>query len=383
MVLMADNEPRLQTPRWADRVDKIRVVELFNKYRGRVVSEETGLPFEPTRRAAAYTIERLAFDTGATLRIALRLFVPFCLLLFGVSFAWDFHELIRSCSVAGLIGFSTNWVAIKMLFWPREVRPIFGHGLIPSQRDQLIDKVATEVLKNLINEELILEKIEQTRIVQRFSGAAIDKLYLVTKDAEFKGDVRNLVLTYVGDITANPEFRERLASRLENAIEDFAGERFRSYLVRRLRDLWRGPLIQVVNRELDRLDETLDEGLGEMDPIFERLPGAFEQRREAIDDVLTKMLVGLVREVDIRAIVYEQLSTVTTEQLETGFREFSDDKLSFITILGGVLGLIGGTVIIWPLQSMSVLCAIGAMMAIADLVLQPLTKSRYWPKKGA
>jgi hypothetical protein len=243
--------------------------------------------------------------------------------------------------------------------------------------------VATEVLKNLINEELILEKIEQTRIVQRFSGAAIDKLYLVTKDAEFKGDVRNLVLTYVGDITANPEFRERLASRLENAIEDFAGERFRSYLVRRLRDLWRGPLIQVVNRELDRLDETLDEGLGEMDPIFERLPGAFEQRREAIDDVLTKMLVGLVREVDIRAIVYEQLSTVTTEQLETGFREFSDDKLSFITILGGVLGLIGGTVIIWPLQSMSVLCAIGAMMAIADLVLQPLTKSRYWPKKGA
>ena len=48
--------------------------------------------------------------------------------------------------ISAAAGWGTNWVAIKMLFWPRETRPIFGQGLIPSQRDQLIEKVADEVL---------------------------------------------------------------------------------------------------------------------------------------------------------------------------------------------------------------------------------------------
>ena len=135
---------------------------------------------------SAYTIERLAFETGWGMQLALRVFMPVCGAFFALSFAWDFHGLVRSCSVAGMIGFATNWVAIKMLFWPRESRPIFGQGLIPSQRDQLIEKVADEVLKNLINEELILEKIEETRIVQRLSSSAIAKVGLVLQDPEFK-----------------------------------------------------------------------------------------------------------------------------------------------------------------------------------------------------
>ncbi len=93
------------------------------------------------------------------------------------------------------------------------------------------------------------------------------------------------------------------------------------------------------------------------------------------------MLMGMVREVDVREIVYEQLSTVTTEQLEQGFREFSDDKLSFITLLGGALGVIGGTVIIWPLPSIGVLLGIFVLMAAMDMAIYPLMGSRYWPKK--
>ncbi len=364
------NEPRLQRPSWVDRVPQVRFLQFLDKYRHRVLDRETGLPFAPTHRGeAAFTIEGLAFQTGAGFRLALRLFFPTCAVLFGLSFLWDFHGLVRSCSVAGMIGFGTNWVAIKMLFWPRESRPIFGHGLIPAQRDQLVDKVATEVLENLINEELILQKIEETRIVERFSTALIDKLQVLVRDDEFKADLRHMVLTYVGQLASDPDFRTRVAHRAERSIEDVAGTRFRSWLVTRLGEVWRAPLVDLLNQEVERLDQTLGEGLERLEDVLENLPRALEERNDQIDRALTTMLVNLVREIDVRLIVHEQLATVTPEQLETGFREFSDDKLSYITLLGGLFGLVGGTVIVFPLAAPGVLAVLGLALLLLDLAV--------------
>ncbi len=180
-----DPPPSVHPPRWAETLDHLRILDLFEKYRRRVVHAETDLPFAPSRRPQPLSLERLAFHTGGGLKLALRVFLPVCLTAFALSFLWDWYDLIRSCSVAGMIGFGTNWVAIKMLFWPRESRPFFGHGLIPSQRDDLIDKVATEVLDHLINEELILTRVRETKSVSQFTGAALDKLTLVLQDPEF------------------------------------------------------------------------------------------------------------------------------------------------------------------------------------------------------
>ena len=356
---------------------------LLEKYRDRVAHPETGLPFAPTKRDQPFTIEGLAFHTKGPLRIALKVFMPVCVVAFGVSFLWDWWGLIRSCSVAGMIGFGTNWVAIKMLFWPRESRPVFGHGLIPSQRDDLIDKVATEVLENLINEELIVQKIDETRIIERFTESAIDKLNLLVADPEFKADVRRLVLTYVGEIASNPTFRQQILTRAEGAMEEFAGDRFKGWLVHKLRDRWRAPLVRFVNQEIEGLDKTLGEGLDELDPVLEKLPTAMLARQEQIERMLTKMLIGLVNEVDLRAIVYEQLSTVTPEQLETSFREFSDDKLSYITLLGGIFGVIGGTVIVWPLPAIAVLLTLLGVLALLDVVLYRVVRASWWPRSRA
>lgn len=351
------------------------------------------LPFDPTEVGGVpYTIEKLAFDTGWGLRLALKLFMPGCLLVFALSYLFESYvfddfpwvsEVLRSCSVAGSIGFGTNWVAIKMLFWPREVRPVFGQGLIPSQRDQLIQKVADEVLENLINEELIERKIVETRIAKRFTSALVDKLQLVVREPEFKQDLRNMILTYVGDLTSKEEFRRSLGKKAEARLEEFAGSGFKTWIVKKLKDVWREPLIELINREIEGLEETVDAGLGQLDGALEQLPAALDERQEQIDQVLTTMLMGLVREVDVREIVLEQLSTVTTEQLERGFREFSDDKLSYITILGGVLGVVGGTVLVWPLPSILVLLVLGVSMAVADVAIKPLMGSRFWPKKRA
>lgn len=387
---MADDSsstgPQITRPSWVDRVHRIQFMELFEKYRRRIVHQETGLPFDPTPRGESpLTFERLAFETGWGLRLALKVFFPICFAVFLISFALPeglLQKILRPCSVAGMIGFGTNWVAIKMLFWPREVRPVFGQGLIPSQRDQLIEKVANEVLEKLINEELIFQKIEETQLVRKFSEALIAKLRVVIKDPEFQDDLKNMVLTYVGDMAARPDFRSNVAAKAERSLEEFAGSSFKSWIVRRLREIWRPALIEVLNREIEELDTTLGEGLGTFEGALDRLPQALEARQEAIDRVLTSMLLGLVREVDMRAIVLEQLDQVTAQQLEEGFREFSDDKLSFITLLGGLLGVVGGPVIIWPLPSLLILGGLGVLLTVTDILAMPLMESRYWPRRA-
>ena len=165
------------------------------------------------------------------------------------------------------------------------------------------------------------------------------------------------------------------------SLEEFAGSSFKSWVVKKVKAVWRAPLIELINREVEKLEETVDGGLEHAEEVLDRLPEALDKRQEQIDHVLTTMLMGLVREVDVREIVLEQLSTVTTEQLEQGFREFSDDKLSFITLLGGLLGLVGGTVLVWPLRSMIVLAVLAITLTLVDIAVYPLMKSRFWPKK--
>ena len=114
---------------------------------------------------------------------------------------------------------------------------------------------------------------------------------------------------------------------------------------------------------------------------MERLPRYFNQHQDEIDKVLSRMIVGLVREVDVREIVLEQLSTVTTEQLETGFKQFSDDKLSFITLLGGILGVVGGSVIVWPLPSLATLAVTALVLWLLDRIAKPLMDRGWWPRR--
>jgi hypothetical protein len=375
--MATDPTPEIKSPSWAATVAPIRMLELVEKYRRRVVHHETGLPFEPSERARPLSLERLAFNTRGGLKLALQAFTPVSALAFALSFLWDWNGLVRACAVSGLIGFGTNWIAIKMLFWPRESRPVFGHGLIPSQRDDLVDKVATEVLENLINEELILQKVHQTRIVNRFTSAAISKLRQVALDPEFKRDLRQMVLTYVGELASDPAFRARVAERAEQSLEGLAGDRFRGWMVRRLKDVWRGPLIDLLNRELEQLDITLAEGMDHVEQLAEQLPRTVESHQDEIDRVLTNMLVGLVHEVDLREIVYEQLAGVTPEQLETSFLEFSDDKLSYITLLGGIFGVIGGTLIIWPVGAVVAICAGVAALWVTDKLTHRLLHGRW------
>lgn len=366
-------------PTWLGRFRELQIGTYVEKWRDRVrLHPETGLPLAPSRDRSSngtLSIEKLAFQTGAGLRLALRLFVPISLSLFGLSFfmpvPW-LEELMRACATAALIGFGTNWVAIKMLFRPREVRPIFGQGLIPSQRDELIRKVADEVVEKLINEEIIRRELDESRLISRLTAETTTEVRRLVHDPEFVKDTKQVILTYAAKFTQSEQFRSDVAQEVERRVEEIAGTRFAQSLVGRLQGVWREPVIRVVNRELDDLPTTLDRLVGDVDSALDHLPKYLDRHQAVIDRALTRITMSLIREIDVHRVITKQLSTVTSDQLETNFREFADDKLGYITLLGGILGGVGGFVIIWPLYSILAIVALGAVLGVLDVALHLL-----------
>lgn len=366
--------PTLQPAAWMNRIGEVQLLPYLDKWRQRFrVDPRTGLPLTPLNPdPEELSFEKLAFKTGAGLRVALRLFVPITASVFLASFLVDhpvWRPLLRSVSIAGLIGFGTNWIAIKMLFRPRETRPIFGQGLIPSQRDEIIRKVADEVIEKLINENIIRQELEDSRLISRLVEETTLELQRLVRDPELVQDTKQLVLTYAAKMAQSDSFREEVTSEVERRVEEVAGSSFASWLVNRMRGVWREPVMRIVNTELDDLPQTLDRLVGEVDTALDHIPAFLEERHDRIEEMMTRVMMSIIREIDVRKVVIKQLSTVTSEQLEVGFREFADDKLSYITLLGGILGCVGGFVIVWPLGSALILAALVAITAISDIVL--------------
>jgi len=176
--------------------------------------------------------------TGGALLSLLKV-IPLALgAMFVVSFFWDFPGmtvtilgremvltgLVRIVAVSGLIGFLTNWIAITMLFNPRTERPLFGQGLIPAQRERVIYRLASAVSEELINEEMIKQKIEENEIIPKYREMALSVTRGVLEDDDFRNDLKKLTGDYVETVLTSDEVRRRIVEFVIEKIENYVGE---------------------------------------------------------------------------------------------------------------------------------------------------------------
>ncbi|SNR92962.1 DUF445 family protein [Desulfurobacterium atlanticum] len=80
------------------------------------------------------------------------------------------YELLVPPVVGGVIGYFTNYVAIKMLFRPKKPYYFFGKripftpGLIPSKREKLAFSIAKVVKENLLTEDTLRKRLNEEKI---------------------------------------------------------------------------------------------------------------------------------------------------------------------------------------------------------------------------
>lgn len=180
--------------------------------------------------------------------------------------------------ISAFIGWFTNWIAIKMLFHPKEPIKILGitfHGIFPKGQQQFALKLGSVVANDLLHVDEIVDKIK---------------------------DPKNL---------------DSLKPFIDKHVDEFLKIKLTEKL----------PVISMFlgDSTLNKVKEGLIE---EIDLL---LPQVIEQ-----------FTTSLQQKLDIQSIVAEKVAQFSSDKLEQILVDIMKKEFKFVEILGGVLGFIIG-----------------------------------------
>jgi len=182
--------------------------------------------------------------------------------------------------ISAFIGWFTNWIAIKMLFHPREPKRILGitfHGIFPKRQKIFAEKLGKMISAEFLSYEDIEEKI------------------------------------------ANPKNLEKLMPMIEEHVDNF--------LKNKLSDEMPFLSLFIGSKTIKSLKKTFMKELEILFPqIMKRYAGHLEE------------------ELDLEKIVIDKVSAFSTDKLEDILYQIMSKEFRFVEILGGVIGFLIGIV---------------------------------------
>lgn len=182
--------------------------------------------------------------------------------------------------ISAFIGWFTNWIAIKMLFHPREPKKILGitfHGIFPKRQQQFAIKLG----KLVSNELLSFEDIEQK--------------------------------------IANPQNVEKLMPVLESHIDTFLKEKLTAQI----------PMLAMFVGE---------KTIAQVKGVF------MTELQELFPILMKQYMTTLQTDLDMEQIVTEKVGKFSSDKLEEILNQIMSTEFRFVEIIGGLLGFLIGIV---------------------------------------
>ena len=272
--------------------------------------------------------------------------------------------LLITISACGLIGFFTNWLALSMLFRPRQERPIFGQGIVPAQRVRIIHRLSLAISEELISEEVIKERIRDSGVVPRYRSRMQQFAKSLLSDTEFRSDIKALAQKYVRDMLGDPKIRRQITRLVMEKLDEIGGIALKAY-----RKLNQGKLEQQIEDSVAGLPESADFLMEELDRTLDTLPEKIAARSEEIEKWLAAAIMSFISHLNIYETVFNNMHRYDERRLESLIRNSSNDQLNYIKYLGGALGLIGGIVVFDKWLAITVLIPLFGSLILLDMLL--------------
>lgn len=348
---------------------------------------------------ATPTAEDQAFIAKRQRKLGFFVFLQFLKILpilcgvgFAFSFFWDFgkddqimvmgqvlamESFIRMVTVSGLIGFGTNWVAVKMLFKPVHRRPVWGQGLIPAHKERIVWNLAGGIHKHILNEELIRDRITQSGLAQKISHLLITGVEDLLEDPEFSREVKLIAYQFVKERLAIPETRERFTNIIDEKLDENINKGLPGFVFQAYKKLNRkeyDALIQnILNRVPGLVVQVIEEAEHEVDAITE----AIKQREKEMEALLLRIVVDVLDRIDIRTLLSKQMAHFDEARLEQLIWNATNEQLLYIQYLGTLLGILGGLLIWQPVVIGIFFLGLIAVLFILDMSLYVLKKNNH------
>ncbi len=190
------------------------------------------------------------------------------------------YWLILIPLISAFIGWVTNWVAIKMLFHPREPKKILGitfHGIFPKRQQQFAEKLGKLVSAEFLSFDDIEQKI------------------------------------------SNPENLKKIMPMIENHMDDFLRNRLGKEM----------PVISMFigDKTISKLKESF---MKEIEVLFPQ--------------VMKQYATNLKDELDLEQIVIKKVAGFSSDKLEEVLYQMMSKEFRFVEIIGAVIGFIIGVV---------------------------------------
>jgi uncharacterized membrane protein YheB (UPF0754 family) len=183
-------------------------------------------------------------------------------------------------AISAFIGWFTNWIAIKMLFHPREPKKILGftfQGIFPKRQAQFAEKLGQLVSRELLSFDDIAQKI------------------------------------------TNQENVEKLLPHVEAHIDNFLRNKLSTVF----------PMLSMFigDKTIAQLKEAF---MGEL--------------REMFPQLMQQYMGNLKQELDLERIVVEKVKGFSSDKLEQILNAIMSKEFRFVEIIGAVLGFVIGLV---------------------------------------
>jgi uncharacterized membrane-anchored protein YjiN (DUF445 family) len=314
------------------------------------MSEKTRKPIGPRLLAVTGLSLTTLTITGAVLRFALD------------DALWT--QIWFAVAIGGLVGFATNWVAIKMLFHPR-VRVLGVQGVVPSRRLELARSVGETLEEHLISGDRMHKLLQDSGAIDEAMAKLASHLPRLLEDPEARDlvtrEVTGTIQETMGDVMIAAKAQLKAKAR-GNFSAIVAGGTAAASLgplagVMAAGAVKSGMLDSMVDKLIDHMAEEMRKD-GGVDAaargIVKALPGRAEEilrdekLRAKMAELFGAMAEDLVNAVDVAGLIERELLGRDEGELENLIDRVAANELTFIQVAGGGLGMVAGLALIWP-----------------------------------
>ncbi len=291
-------------------------------------------------------------------------------------------KLLSAPVLGALIGYITNWLAVRMLFRPREAKYLFGRrlpftpGVIPRGKERLGKAMGSIINTQLLTEESIREHLTSDEFISLVRGAirnteerlkADDRTFrrwldetvgeektaqsakkiqdfLTEKAAEKLSEMQigrraaGLLAVKIGESLkgsflgkfVSDSFLQSLVPLFEKMIDDYIGEHGKSLL----RPVIEKETDNLLERRISDTAQTLSELEIDREKLLEKLSS----------DSVVQKFTEVLRALDIGRIAEKAVCDMDAVQLEQLVMSAMKTELGAVINLGALIGLLLGLI---------------------------------------
>ena len=293
----------------------------------------------------------------------------------------DFTEILKLLSgpiIGAVIGYFTNMIAVKMLFYPQKEIRLFGRrlpftpGVIPKGRARLAASVGTVIEKHLLTREditrhLLSEQAEKKvadTVMEKLSGNIKDEILALTDmDSETyeqrKSEIVKTVSVQIVNAIQSSGATDTIVTAFSEALKEKVNYTPLKLIVNDI------TLNAVIPPTKDMLDTMIDErGTEYIAPVVDKKLNESDSQsgldllaqfdldehtvRKAVIDAYRKIVIqsvdGILQSVNISSLVEEKINDMSIEEMEKLVQDVMKKELNAIVNLGALIGFILGII---------------------------------------